>query len=374
MSNNIKHVGMDVHKKNIVVAESSELGKGRFVGEYENTDGGLKKLMKQLKAMKKESEIKICYEAGPCGYALKRIFDKQGFVCEIVAPSLIPVKSGSRVKTDKRDAIKLATLYGANQLTFVSVPDEQKEAVRDLIRCREDLKSDIKRVKQRLNQFLLRRGYTYPGSNWTLSHMAWVRKIEFDDPCVRKTCEQYINQKELLEVQLAELDKEIEAIAQTDEYKDKVTALCAFKGIGLLSAMIILSEVVSFSRFQKAEELMSYLGMVPSEYSSGGHVSKGAITKTGNTRARRALIEAAWHYRHPAVITQRMRKSLEVIDAPLRLPPTKGLKRLNKKYHHLLFKGKMPQKAIVAVARELSGFIWDSMVTLEQAETQLLAA
>lgn len=374
MNNNSRYIGMDVHKKNIVVAESIRLGKGEIVGEYENTENGVRKLIKQLKVMKKDKEVKICYEAGPCGYALKRTLDKHGFDCDIVAPSLIPVQSGKRVKTDKRDAIKLATLYGANQLTFISVPDKQKEAVRDLIRCREDVKSDIKRVRQRLNHFLIRHGHIYTRCNWTQVHMQWMKKITFTEPCAQKTFEQYINQKELLETQLIDLDKEIEEIAQTAEYKEKVAALCAFKGIGILTAMVILSEVISFSRFQKAEELMSYLGLVPSEHSSGGQQNKGSITKTGNSRTRRALTEASWHYRHKAIITQRMKKNMENIDSALRLPPTRCLKRLHKKYHHLVYRGKMPQKAVIAIARELVGFIWDSMVQIEQRQQNKLAA
>ena len=361
----LNNIGLDVHKKNIVMGESHEPGEARITGEFTNTDSGIKKLLKKLDKLSEEFEIKICYEAGPCGYALKRILDSKGYSCEIIAPSLIPVAKGNKIKTDKRDAKKLARLFRAGELTFIQVPDEEKESVRDLVRCRDDVMSDVKRAKQRLNHFLIRHGYHYSGSNWTQGHLKWIQKLELPDKNMQNVLMYYSNEIEFLEMQLNELDKEIHGIAKTEEYSEKVKALCAYKGIGVLTAMIIISEVIDFSRFSNPRELMAYLGMVPSEYSSGQSVTKGPITKCGNKRVRRALVEAAHHYRHHPKITKTMRKDLENTKSPFRVAPVKALKRLNKKYYSMVYRGKKVQTAAVAVGRELIGFIWHSMILIE---------
>ncbi len=364
--NKITYVALDVHKKNIVMGESKKPGESEIGGEFLNIDSGIKKLLKKLKKISGESEVMICYEAGPCGYALKRILNKNGYNCEVVAPSLIPAKSGDRIKTDKRDAKKLARLFRANELTFINVPDEDQESIRDFIRCREDIMSDLKRVKQRLNHFLIRHGFHYSGTNWTKGYLIWMKSIKFDNNRLVLTLSQYVNQMELLSIQLNDMDKAIEEIALTNEYKEKVNALCAFKGIGTLSAMILISEIIDFNRFSNPKDLMAYLGMVPSEFSSGGKTKKGSITKCGNTRARRILIEAAHHSRHKPIIGMKMTKDLEKVNSDLRIAPTKALKRLHKRYYYLIFKGKPIQVAVVAVARELVGFLWHNMIIVEE--------
>lgn len=361
----INYIGLDVHKKNIVMGESTENGKAKITGEFLNTEAGVKKLLNKLNKLSEEYELKICYEAGPCGFALKRIFDSKEYNCNIIAPSLIPLASGNKIKTDKRDAMKLARLYRANELYFIEVPDEDKESVRDLIRCREDIMTDLKRARQRLNHFLIRHGYHYSGTNWTVGHHSWLKQLELGNKNLINVYSHYLNEIEYLSIQLKDLDKEIEAIANTETYRPKVEALCAFRGIATLTAMIIIAEVVDFSRFSNPRELMSYLGIVPSEYSSGGTVRKGSITKCGNKRARRALVEAAHHYRHRPVITGRMKKGLEAVEGELQIPPVKALKRLHKKYYHMIYRGKKTQTAVVAVARELTGFIWHSMILVE---------
>jgi len=361
----ITYVALDVHKKKIVMAKSEKRGESEFVGEYLNYDSGVKKLVKKLKKISEESEVVICYEAGPCGYVLKRVLNKHGFSCEVAAPSLIPTKSGDKIKTDKRDAKKLARLFRSGELTFISVPDEEKESLRDFMRCREDIMTDLKRVKQRLNHFLIRHGYHYMGSNWTKSHLAWIMGIKLGDNRLELTLTHYINQIEYLSVQLYDMDNIIEDIASSEEYREKVKALCAFKGIGVLTAMILISEIFDFSRFSDPRDLMAYLGMVPSEYSSGPNVKRGPITKCGNTRARRVLIEAAHHCRHKPLITAQMKRDLEAVDAELRIAPIKAMKRLNKRYYYLIFKGKPIQVAVVSVARELIGFLWHNMIIVE---------
>ena len=363
---NLSFIGLDVHKKNIVMGESLEPGDSQIVGEYPNTDSGIKKLLNKLNKISKEYKLRICYEAGPCGYALKRILEDVGYNCDIVAPSLIPVVSGNKIKTDKRDAMKLARLFRAGELTFIEVPDEEKESVRDLVRRRDDIMTDLKRVKQRLNHFLIRHGFNYPRTNWTKEHLKWIQQLELSDMNLQNVLSCYMNEIEYLDIQLSELDQEIEEIANRDEYKEKVKALCAYRGIGVLTAMIIISEVIDFSRFSNARELMAYLGMVPREYSSGSHIKKGSITKCGNKRVRRVLIEAAHHYRHKPVINANMKKKLENTKAPLRVPPVKALKRLNKKYYQMIYRGKKSQTTVVAVGRELIGFIWHSMVLIEK--------
>lgn len=363
----INYIGMDVHKKNIVLAESIKNGHSEIIGEYSNTDNGIKKMIKQLKKKEGYDEIKICYEAGPCGYAVKRKIDESGFKCEIVAPSLIPVQGGNRVKTDKRDAKKLARYYRAGELTMVYVPDEEKEGIRDLVRCRDDLVGDIKRYKQRINHFLLRQGHIYPGkSYWTEIHKRWINGIEFSKKELTAILANYLNTLKLLQIQLEGMDKEIITISERPEYKEKVNALCAYRGIGVLTAMVIISEIVDFRRFSSARELMSYLGLTPSEYSSGGTERKGRITKCGNAMVRKALIESAWHYVQKPVVSLKMKTALVKVPQDQRLNPIKAMQRLHKRFCYLLFKGKNRQKAIVAIARELSGFLWDTLVRIER--------
>jgi transposase len=304
--NTVNYIALDVHKKNIVMASSKESGKAEFIGEFPNTDKGVRKLIQKLTSLSMENEIKVCYEAGPCGYALLRILHNYNIACEIVAPSLIPIQVGNKIKTDKRDAKKIARLYRAGELTFITIPDKQKESLRDLIRCRDDIMTDLKRAKQRLNHFLIRHGYHYTGSNWTEGHFKWLNQIELDSNYDSNTFNYYFNEIEFLNLQLKNIDREIEKIAETEEYSTKVKALCAFRGVGILTAMIIISEVIDFNRFSNPRELMSYIGIVPSEYSSGGTIKKGSITKCGNKRVRRALVEAAHHYRHKPIISVKM--------------------------------------------------------------------
>ncbi len=364
--NTVAYIALDVHKNTIVAGISVEAGESSIIGEYANTESGIKQLLKKLKIIQGEyADIRICYEAGPCGYTIKRILEKKGFACDIIAPSLIPSKTGDRIKTDKRDTLKLARLYRAGELTSIAIPTEVQEAVRDLVRCREDISRALMAARQKTNHFLIRHGYTYDGRNWTKGYFTWIKKLDLGNRYLQETLNQYIYHIEHLYFQIDDIDREIEKIAETDEYKLKVDALRAYRGISTLSAMVIITEVVSFSRFSNARDLMSYLGMVPSEYSSGGVIKKGALTKCGNKRVRRILVEAAWHNRHQPRVTYPMRAQFKKIDAELRMPPLKALKRLHKRYYHLIFAGKAKSKVAAAVARELSGFIWHTMIIIE---------
>ena len=362
---NINYIGMDVHKEKMVIAEARKNGEAEIIGEFNNNDSGIKKMVKIFKEKNKEEEVQICYEAGPCGYAIKRILDKEGLNCQIVAPSLIPVKVGNRIKTDKRDAKKIARYFRAGELTFIHVPNEEKEAVRDLVRCRQSILETARRIKQEISHFLLRHALVYSGKcTWTVSHRTWLNSLKLEE-IQQITKEQYVNTLTLVEIQLKEITQKIEEVAMSKEYKDKVAALCGYRGISTLTAMVIISEIVDFRRFSNAKELMCYLGLVPSEYSSGGKETKGSITKCGNKHVRRALIESSWHYALKPTITKKMEKKLGDIPNEQRIAPIKALKRLSKRFYHLVLKGKPRQKAIVAVARELSGFLWHSMVELE---------
>jgi transposase len=365
---NVIFIGMDVHKKNIVIASTNWHGKTELLGEYLNDDAGINKLIRKFDELSKSNELKMAYEAGPCGYTLKRTLAKRGYECEIIVPSLIPMQAGNRVKTDKRDAMKLSRLYRSGDLSFVKVPTEKQESVRTLVRCRGDVVQTRKVLKQKINHFLLRMGYSHRGSNWTKAYMAWIEKIHFDDAVLNITLRNYLNQHAFLDMQVKELEQEIEKIAMSNEYVARVKALCAFRGIGVTSAMVIITEVVSFRRFSNPKELMAYLGLVPSEYSSGGTIRKGSITKCGNNYVRKTLVESSWHYRHKPSITKKMSLSLDKISVEDQMIPIKAITRLHKRFCHLLFNGKVSQKAIVAVARELAGFIWAQMVRIEEVQ------
>jgi transposase len=364
---NVAYIALDVHKNKIVAGMSHKEGESVILGDYVNSITGLKQILKKLAIVREGyDDIRICYEAGPCGFEVKRNLEKNGYQCSIIAPSLIPQRSGDRIKTDKRDALKLARLFRAGELTEIMVPTELQESVRDLVRCREDISRALLSARQKANHFLVRHGLFYgKGRNWTKGYFTWMKKLEFENVYLKETLNQYINVIEHLSFQLDDIDREIARISETDNYKLKVDALRAYRGINTLSAMVLITEVVSFSRFSNARELMSYLGIVPSEYSSGGVVRKGALTKCGNKRARRILVEAAWHNRHEPKVTYPMKANLKKIDMELRTPPLKALVRLHKRYYHLIFAGKPKTKAATAVARELAGFVWHSMIIVE---------
>ncbi len=363
---NIRYIGMDVHKEKIMVAESKRKGEATIIGEYPNRKASIKKMIKKFREIENQNELRICYEAGPCGYAIKRILDKEGLDCQVVAPSLIPIKVGNKIKNDKKDAQKLARYYRAGELTFIMVPEEEKEAVRDMVRCRQDLVESIRRYKQRIGHFLLKRGTVHKGkSNWTKEYREWAKKLQFGNEKYVVILTQYMSTLELLEMQRDEITAKIEEVANSPEYKEQVAALNCYRGISTITAMTVIAEIVDFKRFKTAKELMAYLGLVPSEYSSGNKETKGSITKCGNKRVRQALVETAWHYVKKPIITAKMRTNLELVPSEQRLAPVKALKRLHKRYYHLVFAGKLKQKAVVAVARELSGFIWHTMVNLD---------
>jgi len=366
MENTITYVAMDAHKKQHRIAMHYPFQEDIIEFTINNAARDIKKMVSKIKRHA-PGQIEFCYEAGVCGFTLKRRIKALGCQCAVIAPSLVPTKPGERVKTDRRDAKKLLALFKAGLLTEVHAPDEHQEAARELTRLRETAKENLKRIRHQLLKFLTRHGYVYTqGHHWTKRHIAWLSTIEFTDPMLTNVFESYFNQMIYCIGRLENLDKEVELLADSQEYKEVVGLLRCFHGIDTLTAITIITEIFDFGRFESARDLMSYLGLTPSEDSSGDKQKKGSITKAGNKHIRRLLNEASWHYRHrylPSKVLRRRRKeqpgwAVEIADAAGR--------RLSKRHRHLVIKGKMPCKANIAVARELAGFIW-FMVTQYQA-------
>jgi transposase len=361
---NITWVGIDAHKKTLQVAVFD----GRsVVSEWEiaNELKAIQRLARKLARLAAGGELRCCYEAGPCGYALKRQLEaaEAGLICEVVAPSLIPVKTGERVKTDRRDARKLAQYLASGLLTEVHPPSEEDEAVRDLTRCRLAMKAEQMRARHRLSKLLLRRGihYTAGKKAWTDAYHKWLGTLRFDNPI-----DQFVFDQSLLAVEQAmqrieQIEAELQRVSQTAPYAAPVGWLRCFRGIDTVAAMTLIAEVHDFRRFDSPLQLMAYFGLTPSEHSSGESKKRGAITKTGNTHARRLLVEVSWHYRHRASVGKRLRERRQGQPAWAIAVADKSQLRLCRRYQRLTAAGKAPQKAAVAVARELVGFIWSVM-------------
>lgn len=352
------YVGLDVHKKDIVVAMLLPGLTEPIEWRSANQPKTVRSLARRLRR-EAEGEILCVYEAGPCGYLLQRQLLAEGIAAEVVAPSLVPVQPGERVKTDRRDARKLAKAARAQMLTFVRPPTEAEEAVRDLCRCREDAVQDLTRARHRLSKMLLRRGFVHHGRNWTAKHRRWLRSLRFDDLATRAVFEDYLSTVELTEERVRALEAHIGELATNDPYRERVGWLRCFRGIETVTAMTILAELHDFRRFTSPRQLMAYLGLVPSEHTSGERTRRGGITKSGNGHARRALVETSWHYRHRPSVGIALRKRREGQPAEVIAIADRAQRRLNRRFHRLVLgSGKPSQKAVVAVARELTGFIW----------------
>lgn len=352
-----KYVGMDVHKMEISVGTAAEdRGEVCYYGAIENTASAYMKLAKKLS---KGEEVLFCYEAGPCGYELYRHLTKAGYDCVVIAPSLIPKKAGDRVKTDRRDAVSLARLLRAGELTPIWVPDKEQEAMRDLTRAREDMKMMERESRQRLGGFLLRHGKIYPGrSKWTKAYFRWLEGIRFETATQQIVLQEYIDVVKAAQQRVAAMELEMRKALETWTMQPVVEGLMALQGINFVTAMTIIAELGDLSRFESPRQLMSHLGVVPSEYSSGDRQKRGGITKTGNTHVRRVLIEASWSYRLPARKTAHLRQKAEKTSKVVQEIAWKAQKRLCSRYWYLINKGKLPVKSCTAVARELVGFIW----------------
>jgi transposase len=358
MSEYNKYVGLDTHKDTIAVAVA-DAGRQppQFFGEIPNTPEAIRKLAKKLSPH--GEVLAFCYEAGPCGYDIHRQLSQMGHVCEVVAPSLIPRKAGERVKTDRRDAVQLARLYRAGELTAVWVPDREQEAMRDLTRAREDMKAIELKARQRLSAFLLRHGRIYSGkSRWTQAHFRWLETVTFDSPVQQFILQEYVDAVLQAQRRIARLEDEMRRALPQWRLGPVVEALMALRGMDLVSAMVTMAELGDITRFDSPRQLMAHLGLVPSEHSSGNKRRQGAITKTGNGHVRRVLVEAAWSYRFPARKTKHLQRRAEKASENVQAIAWKAQQRLCGRYRHLSDSGKLSVQVNTAIARELAGFIW----------------
>ena len=364
MENVITYVGLDVHKKMIVVAM---LIPGQPVPLRWDCPNERGKVRRTLERIRREAvgAVQMCYEAGPCGYALQRQvaeFDAS-MKCMVVAPSLIPHKPGERIKTDKRDALKLAEYLRSGLLTEVRPPTAEEEAARDLCRAREDASEDLRRCQHRLSKFLLRRGvaFTKGKKAWTRSHRLWLCGLKFDNTCTQSVFDDYLLAVEQTEARLLGLQIRLTELSQAEPYAEPVGRLRCFRGIDTITAMTIVVELYAFGRFRSARGLMAFLGLVPGEHTSSDKVRRTGITRTGNGHVRRLLIESAWHYRHRAMPGAALKKRRLGQSAQAIAIADKAMLRLNRRYTRMVARGKSGALTVTAVARELAGFIWATL-------------
>jgi transposase len=354
----LRYVGLDVHKDTIVMAVAEE-GQSEAVvlGTFPHDVARLIKRLTKLEA--EVSRLRVCYEAGPTGFGLCRRLKKAGIDCTVVAPSLVPQQSSSRVKTDRRDARRLAHFLRSGDLTAVWVPDEQTEALRDLERSRDDAKNAERVARHQLDKFLLRNERVFrDGRSWTQKHSAWLRQQKFDDPCKQCVRDDYVKAVDDATERVKRLSQEIERFVEQTALAPLVQALKSFRGISTLSAVVIAAEIGDLRRFQTARQFMSFVGLVVSEHSSGKTIQRGPLTRTGNKQVRRILIESAQHYRHRPTLSVALRQRQAGVSSEVTAISWTAQQRLCKRLTYLLEQNKPRNKAIAAVARELAGFVW----------------
>lgn len=356
MSDITTFVGLDVHKKDIQVAMLVGHERTAVTWQLANEPKAIRALIHKLER-EAPGAIECCYEAGACGYALQRRLTTGRIRCQVIAPALIPRKPGDRVKTDRRDARKLAELLRAGLLTEVRPPTEAEEAVRDLCRARDDAREDLMRCRHRLTKMLLRRSLHYGGRSWTDAHRAWLRRLQWQYDTERVVIADYLLAIEQMESRLATLDAELTTVAESDPYRVPVGWLRCFRGIDTLTAVMLLAELHDFRRFRTAPELMAYIGLVPGENSSGPRIARGRITRAGNALVRRLLVEAAWHYQFRPSVGRTLRGRRLGQPARVIAVADKAQQRLCSRFRRLALHKERP-KVAVAVARELAGFIW----------------
>jgi transposase len=352
-------IGVDTAKLRnaVAVAESGLNGQVYFFGEIDNTEAAMRKLIKKLES--KYKKLNFCYEAGPTGYGLFHLIEELGHNCSVVAPSLVPRKPGDRVKTNRRDALNLAKLLRAGQLVAVWVPDERHEAMRDLVRAREAAHLDYKRNRQQVSSFLLRLGRYYPGKKkWGRAHLKWLATQKLDHYEQRIAFEELLLAVRQSRERIERLEQAIRDSVPEWSLAPVVEALRALRGIDLISAVVFMSEIGDLSRFETPRQLMAFIGLVPSERSTGDSIIRGRITKSGNRRARRILVEAAWSYRHPPRVSKEKQKKIEAVPRTVREIAWKAQTRLCGRFRKLTRRGKLSTIATTAVARELAAFIW----------------
>lgn len=374
MEKKVRFLGLDVHAETIAVAVAEPDGEVRSLGVIANRGESVRKLVKKLGPAE---QLRACYEAGPTGFVLYWQLSQLGVECAVVAPTLVPVKAGDRVKTDRRDAIKLARCHRAGDLTAVWVPDASAEALRDLVRAREAAKQDHLRARHRLSKFLLRTGQR-PAAGvkaWTQAYLAWVRQLRYQQAAQEWTRLDHLHEVEHMGERVKRLEEAIrEAVKLAPTgLQEVVRGLQALRGIAEISAVTIAAELGQVSRFESARQLMGYSGAVPSEASSGRRQQRGGITKTGNAHLRRVTIEAAWSYRRKPAVGPALRKRQEGVPDQIKQIAWKAQMRLHHRYARLAVAGKDQRKIVTAVGRELLGFIWAIGVKTETASKAIAA-
>jgi len=360
MKNSMTYVGLDVHKDSIVIALADE-GRGGEVREYGTIQGSVSALDSVIRKLQSRGKrhFEFVYEAGPCGYEIYRHLSAKGLNCTVVAPSKVPKAKGDRIKTDRRDARKLARLHRAGELSPVYVPREDDEAMRDLTRAREDAKIAERKARQQLNAFLLRHGFRYGGkSHWTRPHFRWISGIAMGHPAQQVVLEEYVGTVQSCTERVERLTGQIREFVPQWRMAPVVDALQALRGVSLIVAVTTIAELGDLSRFDDPNQLMAFLGLIPSEHSSGERVKRGGITKTGNGHARRVLVEASWAYRFPARVSPRLLVRHEHLPQDVREIAWKAQLRLCARFRRLMARGKPKQVVTTAIARELSAFMW----------------
>ncbi len=353
------YVGLDVHKDSIAVAHA--LGQCAdppvFLGAIGTRQVDLDKLIRRLRT--KNPALVFAYEAGPCGYQLYRDLTGQGFDCHVVAPSLIPKKPGVKVKTDRRDAVALARLLRSGDLTAVYVPTVDDEAIRDLCRARDAARLTLKDAKLRLKAFLLRLGLHYVGrADWTAAHRRYLAKVVCPTPAQQIVFQESVRAVDEQVDRVQRLEEELRELATHWRLYPVVQALQALRGVQWLVAITVVAELGDLTRFDNPRQLAAFVGLVPSEESTGPRRRLGSITKTGNGRARRALVEGAWAYRYPAKVSEHIQRRIESLPKPIQDLGWKAQVRLCKRFRRLVARGKHPNVAVTAIARELIAFMW----------------
>jgi transposase len=370
----VRFLGLDVHAETIAVAVAEPNGEVHSLGTIPNRLQSIRKMIQKLGSVQ---QLRACYEAGVTGYALYWQLTQLGVACEVIAPTLVPTQAGDRVKTDRRDAEKLARHYRSGNLTPVWVPDAAHEALRDLVRAREDAKQDQLRAKHRLSKFLLRHGVRPPETvkkAWTQKYMSWMKThVRFDQLALQSTLADYMNEVTHAVERIQRLEQAIdEAVSTSPEaIRSVIAALQALRGVAQMTAVSIVSELGCFSRFKSPRQLMSYSGLVSSEYSSGNRIQRGRITKAGNAHLRRVIVEAAWAYRHKPWVGGALLKRQRGLDQAVKDIAWKAQWRLTTRYRKLSARGKNKPQVITALGRELPGFVWAIAV---KTETQHHAA
>ena len=356
------YIGLDVHKETVAIGWAGPSGEPQFHGSCASSCPTVERTLRRIaRSLDTEfSDLKVVYEAGPTGFVLARHLLGLGLDVTVVAPSLIPQKAGERVKTDKRDALKLARLHRAGELKPIHVPDASDEAIRDVCRARTDAVDDLRRSKARLSAFLLRNGHNYPGkTKWTAAHLRYLRELKLATPAHRMVLEEYLQGIDADEERVARLEKHMSDLLESWTRRAEVAATMGFRGFQTCGAMIIASELGDLRRFEHPRSLMGYLGLVPGEYSSGSRRKQGSITKCGNAHARWMLIEAAWSYRLPPKVSRYLSARQEGLSREVKALSWRAQIRLSHKYRKLRARGVHENKVVVAVARELVAFLWE---------------